>query len=165
MPSFSQQSNEKLEQCHPYLRKLMRSLIFYINFSVITGARNKEDQDEAFGKGTSKKKWPDGNHNALIALPENEREEYKDKLPFYSNAIDIAPYPVNWEEKEKIRFYYLAGFIMKGFRDLQMKGDIPFAVKLRWGGDWDGDFDLTDQTFYDLGHFELIMPKELWSLS
>ena len=26
---------------------------------------------------------------------------------------------------------------------------------MRWGGDWDKDFDLDDQTFNDLCHFEL----------
>ena len=29
-------------------------------------------------------------------------------------------------------------------------------VSLRWGGDWDGDGDRTDQTFNDLMHWELI---------
>ena len=29
------------------------------------------------------------------------------------------------------------------------------GTPLRWGGDWDGDGDLKDQTFIDLVHFEL----------
>ena len=29
------------------------------------------------------------------------------------------------------------------------------GVEIRWGGDWDGDFDLKDQTFMDLVHFEI----------
>ena len=28
-------------------------------------------------------------------------------------------------------------------------------VNLRWGGDWDRDFDLKDQRFNDYPHFEL----------
>ena len=30
------------------------------------------------------------------------------------------------------------------------------GIKIRWGGDWDSDGDLDDQTFMDLGHFELV---------
>ena len=29
------------------------------------------------------------------------------------------------------------------------------GIKIRWGGDWDSDFDFKDQTFNDLVHFEL----------
>ena len=28
-------------------------------------------------------------------------------------------------------------------------------ISIRWGGDWNGDGTLTDQTFNDLPHFEL----------
>jgi peptidoglycan L-alanyl-D-glutamate endopeptidase CwlK len=28
------------------------------------------------------------------------------------------------------------------------------GVNVRWGGDWDGDRDIDDQTFDDLPHFE-----------
>jgi peptidoglycan L-alanyl-D-glutamate endopeptidase CwlK len=30
------------------------------------------------------------------------------------------------------------------------------GIKIRWGGDWDRDEELHDQTFFDLPHFELI---------
>ena len=29
------------------------------------------------------------------------------------------------------------------------------GLKVRWGGDWDGDFEFKDQNFHDLPHFEL----------
>jgi hypothetical protein len=29
------------------------------------------------------------------------------------------------------------------------------GVDIRWGGDWDGDRSLEDQTFHDLPHFEV----------
>jgi len=31
------------------------------------------------------------------------------------------------------------------------------GIKLRWGGDWDRDLDFSDQRFYDLYHFELVV--------
>ncbi len=44
------------------------------------------------------------------------------------------------------RFYYFAGFVMGTAAAM--------GVRLRWGGDWDGDTELDDQKFRDLVHFE-----------
>ena len=30
------------------------------------------------------------------------------------------------------------------------------GIKIRWGGDWDRDTDLSDNRFNDLPHFELM---------
>jgi len=97
--------------------------------SILCGFRNEEDQDEAFHTGRSQKKWPDGRHN---------------KAP--SNAVDVAPWPIDWNNKK--RFYHFAGYV-KGVAD-------KMGIKLRWGGDWDSDNDLDDQSLFDLVHFELI---------
>ena len=32
---------------------------------------------------------------------------------------------------------------------------LGMGIKLRWGGDWDGDWQTRDNTFDDLPHFEL----------
>jgi len=64
----------------------------------------------------------------------------------WSHAIDIAPYPIDWEDEK--RFYYFAGLFMATARSL--------GITVRWGGDWDRDNDLDDQTFMDLIHFELV---------
>ena len=69
---------------------------------------------------------------------------------FPSLAVDVAPYPINWSDKE--RFYFFAGYV-KATAD-QMK------IKIRWGGDWDGDTKVRDQTFMDLPHYELIETEE-----
>ena len=63
-----------------------------------------------------------------------------------SRAIDIAPYPIDWNDLG--RFQYLAGFVLA----IAEMNDI----KLRWGFDWDMDGDFRDQKFYDAPHFELI---------
>ncbi len=62
-----------------------------------------------------------------------------------SLAADVAPWPLDWKDKE--RFYHFAGRV-SGIA--QMLG-----IAIRWGGDWNGNNDLKDQTFYDLPHFEL----------
>ena len=61
------------------------------------------------------------------------------------HAIDMYPYPIDWNNFK--RFYYFAGLVMATAYWM----DVP----IRWGGDWDGDNDLDDQNFNDLGHFEI----------
>ena len=68
-------------------------------------------------------------------------------------AVDIAPYPVDWENLA--RFDYLAGAM---FSYASMMG-----IKLRWGGDWDGNKEFGikgktkgTETFKDLVHFEIL---------
>tara|TARA_R100001530_G_scaffold101138_1_gene70306 strand:- start:736 stop:1113 length:378 start_codon:yes stop_codon:yes gene_type:complete len=60
-------------------------------------------------------------------------------------AVDLAPYPINWKDRE--RFHYMGGMV-RGIGK-QMKVDI------RWGGDWDSDGEVADNSFDDLVHVEI----------
>jgi len=57
-----------------------------------------------------------------------------------SKAIDAVPYPINpdWD-KDLEKICVFAGIILAIAK--------RHGVKLRWGRDWDGDFDLSDQKF------------------
>jgi len=131
MYSFGRDSQKQLDTCTFNIQKVMSVAIKLIDFSVICGFRNEANQNKAFAKGKSTKKWPEGKHNVMP-----------------SRAVDIAPYPIDWSNRPKAiaRFYLLAGIIIAIAWVLR--------VELRWGGDWDGDWDLFDQKFDDLGHFE-----------
>jgi peptidoglycan L-alanyl-D-glutamate endopeptidase CwlK len=129
MPRFSSRSKEALATCHPDLQKVFNEAIKFIDFTVLEGHRGKEAQDKAFREGFSKVKFPNGKHNSKP-----------------SKAVDIAPYPVAWQDTE--RFVLFAGFIL-GVASMM-------GVRLRWGGDWDRDTQVKDERFRDLGHFELI---------
>jgi len=63
-----------------------------------------------------------------------------------------VPYPVDWEDTK--RFYHFGGYVLGVASELFKRGEITH--RLRWGGDWDGDTDVSDQQFNDLPHFELI---------
>lgn len=128
MPSFSKNSLDQLETCDQRLQDLMNEAIKYINFSVLNGHRSKEYQDHAYQTGHSTLKWPQSKHDASPSL-----------------AVDIAPWPIDFENTK--RYIYYAG-IIKGI-SLQM------GIPIRWGGDWNMDFDPADNKFNDLGHFEL----------
>ena len=60
-------------------------------------------------------------------------------------AVDIAPYPIDWEDRD--RFYYMGG-MLRGIAQ-------QLGVKVRFGGDWDGDGETKDNNFDDLVHIEL----------
>lgn len=126
---FSNRSRSKLETCDSRIIEVMEEAIKYIDFSVLEGHRDKDLQDLYYEQGKSKLKYPQSKHNQYPSL-----------------AIDIAPFPIDWNNRE--RFVYLAG-IIKGIA-------FEKGYKLRWGGDWDSDNELHDQTFFDLPHFEIV---------
>lgn len=132
MPSFSDTSDRRLDTCHPDIQKLFREVIKDDDCSVLEGHRNRTRQNRLFNTGKSKVMWPDSGHNSMP-----------------SEAVDAAPYVkgkgVVWDLRQ---CSYFAGKVMAKARQM--------GIRLRWGGDWDGDGDVNDQTFNDLVHFELI---------
>lgn len=134
MPKFSKTSKSRLETCHKDLQVFCEELIKYIDFSVLEGHRNQERQDLAYQNGKSKLKYPKSRHNLSPSM-----------------AVDLAPYPINWDNLK--RWYYFGGNAIMLAKKLYLEGKIKH--KIRWGGDWNGNDDLDDQTFNDLPHFEL----------
>jgi peptidoglycan L-alanyl-D-glutamate endopeptidase CwlK len=128
MPKFGNRSLKILGELDPRLESVLSKAIEMYDFSILSGYRLKEEQDNLFRNGLSKKKFPESRHNQWPSV-----------------AVDIAPYPVDWDDPE--RFYFLAG-VIRACAHL-------CKTKIRWGGDWDSDDDLHDQSFMDLGHFEL----------
>lgn len=129
MPYFSERSKLILETCHPKLIQVVTVAIEDFDFSVISGHRGEEEQNLLRDSGASHLGWPDSKHN---------REP--------GEAVDVAPYPIDWSNTK--RFILLGGYLLAIGKMLN--------IKLRWGGDWDGDFIMTDQNFHDLPHFELM---------
>ena len=128
MAKFGKTSKKRLETCDERLQSLFNEVVKVFDCSILVGHRGEEDQNKAYKEGNSQVKWPKGKHN---------------KKP--SSAVDVAPYPIDWEDRE--RFSYFAGFV----KGVAWRLNIP----IRWGGDWDGDTELSDNNFDDLVHFEL----------
>ena len=129
MPGFSPRSWEILETCNLQLQTLFQEVVETFDCTIISGARCQEEQDELFRRGLSDFPFPNSKHNNHPSL-----------------AVDVYPYPINWQDRE--RMTYFAGFVMG-------KAD-SLGYKLRWGGDWNKDWQVRDNVFDDLGHFELI---------
>lgn len=134
MYRFGRKSRELLDTCHHDLQAVCERVIRVYDFSVIEGHRNNERQAELFRQGKSKLGPGKSKHNLSPSL-----------------AVDVVPYPIDWSDTE--RFFLLAGMMFQAAADL--------GIKLRWGGDWDGDWQHTDQSFHDLPHFELVTPSEV----
>lgn len=146
---FSSSSKQKLETCNKRLQMIARRAIDVVDFTVLEGRRSKSRQNELYEQGKSKVRWPESKHNIV-------------KPGQLSKAFDIAPYPIDWADfpdtltagkvmtwaKDRARFYHLAGVIKALAHEM--------GIKIRWGGDWDGDNDFNDQKFNDLVHYELI---------
>ena len=135
MAKFGTTSEQRLSQCDARLQKLFRHVVLRFDCKVLTGHRSKVAQTTAFNAGASKVQWPNSKHNSVP-----------------SRGIDVAPYPIPEQfgansRNEYEKFKYFAFYVM-GVAD-------AMGIRLRWGGDWDGDFDTEDQTFNDLLHFEL----------
>ncbi len=128
MPEFSEKSKRILATCHPKLIALCNTAIMKVDFSIISGHREKEEQNQLFKDGKSHLTFPHSKHN---------------KTP--SMAVDLAPFPIDWEDTG--RFKLLAGYLL-GIA-------VALEIDITWGGDWNGDFDMENQRFHDLPHIEL----------
>ncbi|MBL4673301.1 MAG: hypothetical protein JKX81_13670 [Arenicella sp.] len=139
MNSYSHKSKQHLLECHVDLQVLFAFVLQTADHTVLEGYRSLQRQREKFLAAESKVQQ--GKHNTIPSM-----------------AVDVSPYPipVNWgagsrDEYEKFRYF---AFYVLGVADM-LKATGQIKNDVRWGGDWDGDHDVTDQTFHDLVHFEL----------
>lgn len=111
------------------LQKVLNEVIKYVDCSIIEGHRSGERQNKLFEEGRTKVKYPYGRHNSNP-----------------SRAVDVVPYPIDWDDRE--RFHLFAGFVIGIGQSM--------GIKLRWGGDWNMNFEVDDNNFDDFPHFELV---------
>ena len=129
MPKFGNKSKQRLSTCHDDLQKVFNEVIKYVDCSVLEGHRDERRQEKLYAEGKTKVHYPMGRHNTKP-----------------SRAVDVVPYPVDWNDRE--RFHLFSGFVLGLARGM--------GVTLRWGGDWNMNFEVDDNKFDDFPHFELI---------
>jgi len=138
MPSFGDTSKARLLTCHHDLIVVMNSAITHgPDFSVLCGHRSTGEQQRLYAQGRTTP--------GPIVTQIDGINDLSNHNANPSTAIDIAPYPIDW--KNTSRFMILAGYVLGVSQGL--------GIDLKWGGDWDGDFDNKDERFSDLPHFEL----------
>ena len=128
MPRFGTKSKQTLLSCDEDLQKVFNEVIKHVDCSVLEGHRDERDQERLFSEGKTKVHYPMGRHNSKP-----------------SRAVDVVPYPVDWNDRE--RFHLFSGFVLGLARGM--------GITLRWGGDWNMNFEVDDNKFDDFPHFEL----------
>lgn len=133
--AFSAASESRLSELHPDLVRVLRRALSYgvMDFKVTETLRTYDRQVELKQKGLSKTL-------ASKHLPGPDGK---------ARAADIAPWPIDWNDS--MRFHVLAGLVLAAAAEE--------GVKVRWGGQWDGEYSRSKQSFNDLPHFELVLPS------
>lgn len=140
MPKFNKQSLVKLKECDHHLVILFEAVIKFRDCTILTGSRNQFDQDEAYANGKSKVKFPNSKHNVLPL----------------SYAVDVAPYFADRKPADRISLIYddviEFGHYVLGIRDM-----LGMKTRIRWGGDWNGNYrSFDDENFVDGFHWEVV---------
>ena len=104
MFKFGKRSRKRLEGVDAKLVNVLNELIKIMDVTVIEGVRSEERQRELLKKGATKVKY--SKHMS-------------------GKAVDIAPYPIDWEDRE--RFHYMGG-MLRGIGQ-------QLGIRVRWGGD------------------------------
>jgi peptidoglycan L-alanyl-D-glutamate endopeptidase CwlK len=133
MRRWSYGSKEAYDTLDPRLQTLVTRVRDEVtDITLICGLRGYRDQDRLYRNGRSTLEWPFSQHNKSPSL-----------------AVDLQPYP---RPKETAKLWGALGYIAG--RAHSIAAEEGFSI--RWGGDWDRDGDLTNQTFDDLFHLEII---------
>lgn len=136
MYRFSKRSLDNLESCHPDLQILFDEVIKHVDVSIIQGYRSEIEQNKAFDDGKSKLRYPLSKHNTRPSL-----------------AVDFVPFPLpDW--KQVIDFVYVGGMVIGIARMLFDQKVMKRQV--RFGADWKRSDRVSDETFIDALHVEII---------
>ena len=132
MPKFGKTSRKRLKTCDERLQKVFNEVIKHVDCSILEGHRSGERQNKLYDEGKTKVKYPKGRHNNNPSL-----------------AVDVARYPIDWDDRERHTLF--AGFVIGVARGM--------GINLRWGGDWNRNWDTADNRFDDFPHFEIYEGK------
>lgn len=135
--AFGTASEAKLKTLHPDIVRVLRRAMSYqlMDFTIFETARSASQAAANAAKGT-------GIVNSKHLV----------QADGYAHAADVYPYPTSEAGKtifqDTKRFNVLAGIILAAAKEEK--------VKIRWGGNWDGDNQFRDNSLEDLPHFELV---------
>ena len=123
--------------------------ISQVDFMVLEGVRTREQCMINYGKGRTAAQCQAKGVPAKYAQPKLAKVTWLNN-PLSSKhvsgkAVDLVPYPVNWNDLTK--FDQVAKAMFAAAKEL--------GVSIRWGADWDNDGNYREKGEYDSPHFEL----------
>lgn len=155
MPKFQGKSESVFNELCNGLQVVFAEVVKVFDCSLLEGFRNEQKQNWYFDHKLSQVRWPGSKHNKIPAEAVDAYHYFKDAPHTRSATIKEVLVAIDkLEDREQIKkllvnlatTYHFAGFVRGVAHE---KG-----ISIRWGGDWNGNFDLSDQGFYDLAHFE-----------
>ena len=155
MAYYSNKSEIKKNTAHSDLIAVFDEVIKIFDNTIIYGNRSSLVQKKLYKKGRvfnrELARWVVLDKKKVVTYCDGY---YKKSDHNYepSRAIDAIPYPIDWKDTK--RMYYFAGHVKMIAYQLKKEGLITHNIG--WGGDWDNDTEVQDQTFMDLAHFYII---------
>lgn len=150
-------SKQRRDTCHPDIVLIINEAIKVspIDWGVAQGSRTVEQQQQYFDEGKSK--INPRAYNSLSELLKRAKHIVDGDIRELSEAFDVYAYVNGKADWKSHNLCLVAGVILSTAERLFAEGKI--SHKLRWGGNWDQDGEIiTDQTFKDLPHFEIVKP-------
>lgn len=136
---FSERSRQRLQGVHPKMVAVVKRALQLSeqDFLVLEGVRTPARQAELYAQGRTKP-----GPKVTWTLKSNH---FVNPKTGYGHAVDLCPYPVDWNDTKK--FDAIAKAMMQAANEL----DTP----IRWGADWDRDGNPRERGESDSPHFEL----------
>ena len=138
---FSALSRSRLKGVHPDLIRVVdRALMLSsVDFMVIEGVRTPERQRALYAQGRTKP-------GRIVTW--TLRSRHLVQADGFGHAVDLAPYPLDWEGPARFpKFDAIARAMFAAADDL--------GVAIRWGADWDRDGKPRERGESDSPHWEL----------
>ena len=102
-----------------------------VDFTVMEGVRTLERQRELYAQGRT------APGKIVTWTMKSKHIEGK--------AVDLVPYPLDWNDLEKFN----------KIKDAMFQAAKELDVNLRWGADWNGNGEYREKGEYDSPHFEI----------
>lgn len=136
--SLGPKSRERLAGVHPTLVRIVERAIQISpqDFMVLEGVRTPERQKELYAQGRTKP-----GPKVTWTLTSNHFR----KADGYGHAVDLCPFPVDWNTSSK--FDAIAKAMFAAAEELE--------VRIRWGKDWNQNGRPGEKGEADSPHFEL----------
>ena len=139
MYKLSNYSLNNLNGVHPSLVACVKRAIEITeqDFRVIEGVRTPQRQQELYEQGRTKP-------GPIVTWTLKSRHmPYSDG---YGHAVDLVPYPVDWNDTKK--FDIIASAMFTAAKEI--------GIRIRWGNDWNMNGVLRESGESDAPHFELV---------
>ena len=136
LATYGPRSMEIIAQLHPELQRWLALVIKHLDHSVVEGPRSRELQQHYFETGLSKVTGDQAKHCRTPC-----------------EAVHLVPFP--WDSR-KVKFDSPEGRErLTMFAGAALMIAQLYGIPIRWGGDWNLNWEPADNKFDDLMHFEL----------